>query len=70
MLVRRRKRQLTSQSSKKRKPVRYIDEDNDQVHGLFNIDTGSPEPSTVVPISINNTAISMELNTGATISVM
>ena len=66
------KKEASADKSKEQrgKPVRYIDEDHDEVQGLFNIGTGSPEPSIVVPVSINGTDISMELDTGATVSVM
>ena len=66
------KKEASADKSKEQrgKPVRYIDEDHDEVQGLFNIGTGSPEPSIVVPVNINGTNISMELDTGATVSVM
>lgn len=56
-------------SDKKEKPLRYIEED-DLAEGLFRICTGSLEPSIMIPFAINGHEISMELDTGATVSVI
>ena len=58
------KKEASADKSKEQrgKPVRYIDEDHDEVQGLFNIGTGSPEPSIVVPVSINGTDILRHAN--------
>ena len=38
--------------------------------GLFKIGTGSPEPTIVIPVTINGTNISMELDTTVTVAMI
>ena len=69
MFVKRRKHQLTNQWSKEENQCVILMKTMKTMM-RFNIGTGSPEPSIVVPVSINGTDILMELDTGATVSVM
>ena len=55
-----------------RDPVRYVENEKESTDfgGLFHVHESNPEPSIVIPVQINGTKVSMELDTGASVSVM
>ena len=55
-----------------RNPVRYVEDAKDSTNfgELFHVNASNPEPSIVIPAHINGTKVSMELDTGASVSVM
>ena len=55
-----------------RHPVRYVDDvDDSAAFGeLYHVHESNSEPTIVVPVQINRTKVSMELDTGASVSVM
>lgn len=55
-----------------RNEVRYVDESKDSIvlGDLIHVYESNPEPSIVIPVQINGTRVSMELDTGASVSVM
>ena len=55
-----------------RNPVRYVEDgkDSSNLGDLFHVHAGNPEPSIVIPVHINGTKVYMELDTGASVSVM
>ena len=60
----------------RKQPVRYLELDDsapnnhDDEFKLFQISEEKPEPSIMIPVKVNSEECSMELDTGATVSIM
>ena len=67
--------QTYSEQNKRKHKIQHVEnndllEDQEEELKLFKIGKEKPEPSIIIPVKMNGATYSMELHTGASVSIM